>query len=103
MTQAILIIYMIFPKILLVNSISNKQVLSQIHLYIKSNNLIFDISKIDSSTDLVSLGMDSIDILSLLAEIEDNLSISLRLEALEESNFVISAETIAYNLASNHN
>ena len=81
-----------------VNSISEEKVLDTIHLFIKKNNLPFEISKVNLSTDLVSLGMESLSILSLLEEIERVHSINLSLEALEECNFIVSAKTIAYNL-----
>ena len=84
-------------------SISQEKVLECIHQFVEANKLPFDVDNIGIETDLVFIGMDSMSILSLLAEIESSLKISLSLEALEECNFVVSAQTIAYNLPSSNN
>tara|TARA_A100001035_G_scaffold268437_1_gene253400 strand:+ start:977 stop:1240 length:264 start_codon:yes stop_codon:yes gene_type:complete len=81
-----------------VKQISEEKVLDSIHSFIKKNNLPFETSEITIKTDLVYLGMESLSILSLLEEIESIYSINLSLEALEECNFIVSAQTIAYNL-----
>ena len=84
-------------------SIRQEKVLKYIHQFVEANRLPFDIDKIEVETDLVFIGMDSMSILSLLAEIESSLKISISLEALEECNFIVSAQTIAYNLTSSNN
>lgn len=58
----------------------------------------FDTFSLNTSTDLVSAGVESIVILQILASVENNLAIPLTLDNLEKCGFKISADTIVGDL-----
>lgn len=60
---------------------------------IKNDSIASNI-ELEPSTDLVSLGVESIQLLTLLSLIEKQYSLSISLEKLEKHNFSFSAGTL---------
>lgn len=72
-----------------------EEILNFIKTSLLKDNSGFDISELNIDTDLSEFGVESIKILTLLAEIEDKFDLSLELDNLEACDFKISAVTIA--------
>ena len=62
------------------------------HLFIADNTLDTDL--IAEDTDLVSFGIDSIQLLQLIAKIEKEFGVSLSLEKLANNSFQFSIKTL---------
>ena len=62
--------------------------------FLKTNDAIASDTTLNSSTDLVSLGVESIQLLTLLSIIEKRYNLSISLEKLENHNFSFSADTL---------
>ena len=76
-------------------SLITEEILKFIKTSLLKDNSHFDVSDLKIETDLSEFGIESIKILSLLAEIEDKFNLSLELDNLEACDFKISAVTIA--------
>ena len=76
-------------------SLITEEILNFIKTSLLKDNSGFDISELNIDTDLSEFGVESIKILTLLAEIEDKFDLSLELDNLEACDFKISAVTIA--------
>ena len=76
-------------------SLITEEILNFIKTSLLKDNSDFDVSDLKIETDLSEFGIESIKILSLLAEIEDKFNLSLELGNLEACDFKISAVTIA--------
>lgn len=76
-------------------SLITEEILNFIKTSLLKDNSHFDVSDLNIETDLSEFGIESIKILSLLAEIEDEFNLSLELDNLEACDFKISAVTIA--------
>lgn len=76
-------------------SLITEEILNFIKKSLLKDNSDFDVSDLNIETDLSEFGIESIKILSLLAEIEDEFNLSLELDNLEACDFKISAVTIA--------
>ena len=80
---------------------SDESVLSYIkETLIKDNPSLSldDLKELDSDTDLISYGVESILVLSIIAELETSLKKKISLEYFENSNYSISAKSITNNL-----
>ena len=62
--------------------------------FLIENDAITSNTVLESSTDLVSLGVESIQLLTLLSLIEKQYSLSISLEKLEKHNFSFSVDTL---------
>lgn len=76
-------------------SLITKEILKFIKISLLKDNSDFDLSDLNIETDLSEFGIESIKILSLLDEIEEEFNLSLELDNLEACDFKISALTIA--------
>ena len=61
---------------------------------LKRSDPNIDLNQINLNTDLVDLGVESIVIISLIAEIEEKFKINISLASLEKYNFSISVKSI---------
>lgn len=72
-----------------------EEILNFIKNSLKQDNPEFDTSDLNIDTDLSEYGIESIKVLTLLAEIEEEFNLSLELDNLEACDYKISAVTIA--------
>ena len=84
-----------FHSLLVEKSLIAEEILTFIKLSLLEDDNGIELDELKIDTDLVFFGIESIKILSLLAEIEDKFNLSLNLENLEACEFKISAVTIA--------
>ena len=57
-----------------------------------------NLEEINSNTDLINLGVESIIIASLIGEIEDEFKINISLDIIEQNNFAITPKIILESL-----
>ena len=76
-------------------SSKTEEILNFIKTSLKKDNPEFDTSDLKIDTDLSEYGIESIKVLTLLAEIEEEFNLSLELDNLEACDYKISAVTIA--------
>lgn len=62
--------------------------------FIKKQSINIDLNEFDETTDLVALGVESIVILQLIADLEDHFKKQLTLSSLEDYNYKISAQSL---------
>lgn len=62
--------------------------------YLVDNGSLPSGAEINSSTDLVALGVESIQLLSLLSIVEKRFNLSISIEKLEKHCFSFSADTL---------
>ena len=79
-------------------SIIAKKILTFIKSSLIKDNYDLDIDEINIDTDLGLYGVESIKLMTLLSEIEEEFKLTLKLEKLEEFEFKISAISIAKSL-----
>ena len=75
--------------------ISEKILLKYIQENLSKTNPDIDLSSLSYETDLSSIGVESIVIISLMSQIEEEFKINISLESLEKNNFIISVKSIA--------
>ncbi len=76
-------------------SLIAEEILNYIKLKLLEDDSEIELDELEAETDLVYFGIESIKILTLIADIEDKFKLSLKLENLEACDFKISAITIA--------
>ena len=74
--------------------VSSKAILAFVQDFLSIQDSSRDFSALDVSTDLVSYGIESILLLTLLSEIESKYSLSVSLDRLERHNFIFSVNTL---------
>lgn len=75
--------------------ISEKILLKYIQKNLSKTNPDIDLSSLSYETDLSSVGVESIVIISLMSQIEEEFKINISLASLEKNNFIISVKSIA--------
>ena len=74
--------------------ISKEILLNYIKTNLSKSNPDIDLSTLCYETDLSSIGVESIVIISLLSQIEDEFKINISIDSLEKNNFIISVGSI---------
>lgn len=74
--------------------VSSKAILAFVQHFLLTQDSSRDFSDIEVSTDLVSYGIESILLLTLLSEIESKYSLTVSLDRLERHNFIFSVNTL---------
>ena len=75
-------------------SISKQKLIEYIHSFLDSHDLIQEHSNFGADTDMVEFGVESIILLSMLTQIEEEFSVSIGLDSLESHCYVFSVNTI---------
>ena len=74
--------------------ISKEILLNYIKTNLSKSNPDIDLSTLSYETDLSNIGVESIVIISLLSQIEDEFKINISIDSLEKNNFIISVVSI---------
>ena len=76
------------------DQLSTQELTTFMKNYLVENGSISSEIQIEASTDLVALGIESIQLLTMLTIIEKNFQLSISIDKLEKHHFSFSANTL---------
>ena len=75
--------------------LNRDDLLHYIKMYLKNHDIMQDVDLISFNTDLVSYGIESIVLLTLLSSLEREFKVNINLDQLEKNCFVFSVNSLA--------
>ena len=74
------------------------EIINYIKIILKESDPTLILDELDVSSDLSEYGVESIMVLTIIAEIEEKFKKKVSLSSLEENEYIISANTLAQSL-----